>query len=70
METPANPPNDPARFLCCPRCNAVSAKAETLGRTLVYVRCGACGEVWSIPERRKATRENTRAARFPLPSQD
>ena len=55
------------RFLNCPKCNAVGAKAETLGRTIVYVRCRACGEVWSIPERRKVSRQNDRAARFPLP---
>jgi transcription elongation factor Elf1 len=58
--------NVPERFLSCPKCNAVSAKAETLGRTIVYVRCGACGETWTIPERRKGTRENSRTPRFPL----
>jgi tRNA(Ile2) C34 agmatinyltransferase TiaS len=58
--------SEPQRFLSCPKCNAVSAKAETLGRTLVYLRCAACGETWTIAERRKATRENNRTARFPL----
>lgn len=59
--------SEPERFLYCPKCNAIGAKAETLGRTVVYVRCRACGEAWSIPERRKTSRENNRAARFPLP---
>jgi predicted Zn finger-like uncharacterized protein len=61
---------EPGRFLSCPRCNAVSAKAESLGRTVVYVRCGACGETWTIPERRKTVRQNNRAARFPVPPAD
>jgi phage FluMu protein Com len=59
-------PSEPQRFLSCPKCNAVAAKAETLGRTLVYVKCGACGETWTIAERRHATRENKRTARFPF----
>ena len=62
----SRPSTEPQRFLSCPKCNAVAANAESLGRTLVYMRCGGCGETWTIPERRKATRENTRRARFPL----
>jgi len=61
---------EPERFLSCPRCNAVSAKADSLGRTVVYVRCGACGETWTIPERRKTVRQSNRAARFPIPPAD
>jgi phage FluMu protein Com len=57
---------EPERFLSCPKCNAVAAKAETLGRTLVYVRCSACGETWTIAERRKATPGRDRSARFAL----
>jgi len=57
---------EPDRFVQCPRCNAVSARIDTLGRTVVYVRCGACGERWTIAERRKSPRENDRSARFPL----
>jgi predicted Zn finger-like uncharacterized protein len=57
---------EPQRFLSCPKCNAVAAKAESLGRTLVYVRCSACGETWTIAERRKAARAIDRSARFPL----
>jgi len=48
----------------------VSAKADSLGRTVVYVRCAACGETWTIPERRKTVRQNNRAARFPMPPAD
>jgi phage FluMu protein Com len=53
------------RFLHCAKCNAVAARAETLGRAVVYVRCAACGETWTIAERRKMSRQNSRAARFP-----
>jgi transcription elongation factor Elf1 len=64
-----NQPDDSAeakRFLYCPTCNAVAAKAETVGRTVVYLRCGACGEAWSIVERRKVSRQHTRAPRFSI----
>jgi predicted Zn finger-like uncharacterized protein len=63
-----NRPSDggePDRFLQCPRCNAVSVRTESLGRSVVYVRCIACGEVWTIAERRKSVRENDRSARYP-----
>jgi phage FluMu protein Com len=53
------------RFLHCAKCNAVAARAERLGRAVVYVRCGACGEAWTIAERRNTSRQNSRAARFP-----
>ena len=52
------------RFLQCAKCKATAAKAERLGRAVVYVRCGACGEAWSIAERRKTTRRSGRVARF------
>ena len=54
------------RFLHCAKCNAVAARAETLGRAVVYVRCDACGETWTIAERRTMSRQNSRAARFPV----
>lgn len=54
------------RFLNCPKCNAVAGKTDALGRTVVYLRCAACGEKWSIPERR----HSDRAARFPLTPPD
>jgi len=60
----SRPSTEPQRYLSCPKCNAVAAKAETLGRAIVYMRCGGCGETWTIAERRKISRENTRAARF------
>lgn len=62
--------SEPERFLYCPKCNAVAAKTESLGRSVVYVRCGACGETWTIPERRKVSRQGNRSARFPLPPSD
>lgn len=40
----------------CPKCPAHSVKAATLTERFVYLRCGACGEVWSIPERRRTPR--------------
>jgi DNA-directed RNA polymerase subunit RPC12/RpoP len=56
---------DAERFLRCPKCQAVAATADTLGRSVVYVRCTACGEKWVIPERRKAARTDDRNPRFP-----
>ncbi|MCA1559481.1 MAG: hypothetical protein LC753_11225 [Acidobacteria bacterium] len=38
--------------LQCPQCQATDAKAATLTERFAYLRCGACGEVWCIPERR------------------
>lgn len=70
MENRPQISSDTERFLYCPKCNALAAKAETLGRAVVYVRCGACGERWSIPERRKVSRQGNRAARFPLTPPD
>ena len=54
------------RFLKCPKCDAIAGKTEALGRTVVYLQCAACGEKWSIPERR----HSDRAARFPLTPPD
>jgi hypothetical protein len=65
MEKHPHASTEPERFLYCPKCNAIGAKAERLGRAVVYVRCGACAERWSIPERRKMARRNSRSARFP-----
>ena len=61
-----NEQTDAERFLRCPKCQAVSAKADILGRTVVYVRCTACGETWTIAERRNTPRESDRSARVPL----
>jgi tRNA(Ile2) C34 agmatinyltransferase TiaS len=57
---------DAERFLRCPKCQAVAATADTLGRSVVYIRCTACGETWTIPERRKAPRDTDRKPRFPV----
>jgi tRNA(Ile2) C34 agmatinyltransferase TiaS len=65
METARAQSNESERFVSCPKCNAVAARAETLGRTIVYMRCAGCGETWTIPERRKVSRDNDRGARFP-----
>jgi hypothetical protein len=44
----------------CPKCDAQAAKAATLTERFVYLRCGACGEVWVIPERREIPRDARR----------
>jgi hypothetical protein len=55
-----------ARVLYCPTCGAVAAKAETVGPTVVSLRCVACGEAWSIFERRRVSRQPPPFSRFPL----
>ena len=40
----------------CVRCSAPHPKAVSMSSVAVYLRCGSCGEVWSIPQRRKLTR--------------
>jgi hypothetical protein len=40
----------------CVRCSAPNPKAVSMSSVAVYLRCGSCGEVWSIPQRRKQTR--------------
>ncbi len=40
----------------CPKCDAKAAKAATLTKRFVYLRCQDCGEVWVIPERREFPR--------------
>lgn len=36
----------------CPRCLALDTKLGTRAERFVYLRCGACFEVWALPERR------------------
>jgi hypothetical protein len=48
--------------LRCPKCNAPHVKAATLAGAFVYLRCVACAEVWSMPERREFRRAETAAA--------
>jgi len=57
-------PPDAERFLRCPKCQAVAATADSLGRSVVYIKCTACGEKWTIPERRKTPRTTDRNPRF------
>jgi transcription elongation factor Elf1 len=64
MDSYRNVVGDVDRFLSCPKCNAVAARADSLGRSIVYLVCGACGETWTIAERRKTTRADNRTARF------
>ena len=63
-------PLEGERFLRCPKCQAVAATADTLGRSVVYVRCTACGETWTISERRKTPRTTERKPRFPADPHD
>jgi hypothetical protein len=42
--------------LRCPKCNTPQVKAASLAGSFVYLRCTACAEVWSIPERREFRR--------------
>ena len=39
----------------CPKCNGTVVKAAMVTPPFVYLRCGRCGEVWVIPERRLLT---------------
>ena len=41
---------------CCVRCAAPEVKAVSMSSIAVYLRCDSCGEVWSIPQRRKQPR--------------
>lgn len=40
----------------CVKCDAVNVKAATLAGAFVYLRCGACAEVWAVAERRRIPR--------------
>lgn len=40
----------------CARCSAPYPKAVSMSSLAVYMRCESCGEVWSIPQRRKQPR--------------
>ena len=48
-------PDDSAKQHC-PKCNAAEARTLLRMRPFVYLRCGACGFVWSIPDRRQGYR--------------
>ena len=40
----------------CVRCSGPDVKAVSMSSIAVYLRCDSCGEVWSIPQRRKQPR--------------
>ena len=40
----------------CARCANDDVVAVTITSQFVYLRCANCGEVWSIPQRRKTLR--------------
>lgn len=40
----------------CGHCAAQNVAAVTITSEVVYLRCVDCGEVWSIPQRRKMLR--------------
>ena len=50
--------------LCCLTCGAADVKAATLAGAFVYLRCGACAEVWAVPERRKLPRHALAASQL------
>lgn len=47
----------------CANCDATKIVCATLTDRLVYLRCEACGEAWSIYERRQKKRA-ARGSRF------
>ena len=57
-------PDDGADIhLRCPKCHTPHVKAASLAGAFVYLRCTACSEVWSMPERREFRRAETDPAR-------
>lgn len=40
----------------CAGCGQAEVKAVTVTSMVVYIRCQLCGEVWTVPERRKRSR--------------
>jgi hypothetical protein len=46
----------------CPLCAATDVMLGTLTGRFVYLRCRACYEVWSIPERRASVRRAVQKA--------
>jgi hypothetical protein len=46
----------------CPNCDSTDIVCATLTDRYIYLRCEACGEVWSIPERRQ--KDRPRGGRF------
>jgi uncharacterized Zn finger protein len=40
----------------CPHCRGLRVQAVMMTSMVVYLRCEDCGEVWNIPQRRRARR--------------
>jgi phage FluMu protein Com len=60
------PPSPDVDFVRCPKCDAAAATGLSVSTQAVIVRCGECGTLWQIDERRKAARESRRSTKFPL----
>jgi uncharacterized Zn finger protein len=56
MEVPSNTRAGGVAPELCPNCDSTQVTCATLTERFVYLRCEACGEVWSIPERREKDR--------------
>jgi uncharacterized Zn finger protein len=41
----------------CPFCSDCRVQSVVVTRMVVYMRCDACGQVWTFPERRQLPRE-------------
>lgn len=50
----------------CPSCGTAAVKHVTTTTVVIYLRCEACAEMWSIPERRTILRVEPRAPLRPL----
>ena len=42
----------------CPNCAGMAVRLATVAEQFFYLRCDACGHVWSHPERRKMQRRD------------
>ena len=40
----------------CRRCGGLRVQTVMMTTMVVYLRCEDCGEIWSIPQRRKMSR--------------
>jgi hypothetical protein len=53
MRAPSNLRPGDVPVQVCPNCDSTQIVCATLTDRFIYLRCEACGEVWSIPERRQ-----------------
>ena len=49
-----------AERIACAHCKGYSVGAATVTTEVVYLRCGDCGQVWSIRDRRQRPRADDR----------